>query len=85
MISDATVLPLPLKCPVEPQDQARRFTWRAALHEAGHAVMHTALRLRNLDQVSIIPDPATQTWGRNRVRYFDYEFLNMGPPTGTAR
>jgi hypothetical protein len=37
---------------------------RAALHEAGHAVMHAWLRMENLDRISLIPDPKTQSWGR---------------------
>ncbi len=37
---------------------------RAALHEAGHAIMHAWLRMENLDWISLIPDPHDQTWGR---------------------
>ena len=37
---------------------------RRAFHEAGHAVMHAGLRMENLDSISLIPDPDTQSWGR---------------------
>lgn len=37
---------------------------RVALHEAGHAVMHAWLRMENLDAISLVPDPADQSWGR---------------------
>lgn len=45
----------------------KRNDLRVALHEAGHAVMHTFLRLDNLDAVSI--EPRGTSGGRIEVRY----------------